>query len=64
MLLQHDNFNVLRSEGLLEWRKFAINKLSGVQPKLSMEPVLRGRKNLTSVQKKDCFKSKITSQEL
>ncbi|KAL8888195.1 MAG: hypothetical protein Q9192_006217, partial [Flavoplaca navasiana] len=64
MLLQHDNFDVLSSEGLFKWQIFAINKLSGVQLKLSTEPIFRGRKYLTPAQKEDCFNSKMTSQEL
>ena len=53
MLAQHDGHDVCTTDGLLAWQLASLDKLCGIQPKLSNEAAFKGNAKITPSQKKE-----------
>ena len=53
MLAQHDGQDVCTTDGLLAWQLASLDKVCGIQPKLSNEAAFKGNAKITPSQKKE-----------
>lgn len=63
MLAQHDDYDVLTPEGLLEWQIYTLNRVCMAQPKLVNEPSFRGNSKVTPSQRKELAEHRAAGEQ-